>query len=258
MAADTPEIVCYGHATGVRVEIRRADALEISADVAIIGKSPPLHKHLQELTGMFFQPFESPQYRGLRRITTLQSNEFTWKRIFSMHYNSRRVKPDSLHTHQLCHDIYNLMTALCECYKPRTVLILPLSCRNPEIIAIATTQAIARFAYDIALRLEMTRSDRWFKRYMSSLSRTTFRSHPEILNQIRTKEAQRQKKLRELDKNVRRPTFCLVDKMDPSPFITTLEGTDPQSTQFLETWGPSCLREIPFTRTEPGAENQKE
>jgi hypothetical protein len=254
MGANTGERVCYKHASGIRVEIRRAEALEIEADAAIIGKSPGLRRLLEELTGEFFQEFDNKGHAMGREAKILRANSFRWTNIFSFQYSPRSVRADSLHTYRLSLDIQLLIYNVYKRYKPHRVLILPLAWRNPGIIAVATTQAIANFAYHIASRLEITRCDRWFNRFMSGLNRITFRKHREILEEVRQEEVEHQKKLAELDKGILRPTFYLVDKTDPSPFVSALEGKDPHVRQFLQTWRPSCLGKMPFVRTPCGAD----
>jgi hypothetical protein len=137
----------FGDEDGDHVEVRTADALTIPADAAVFGKCPPVRAALEAATGARFEPWRCGPGDLLPK-DLLQSSRGPWRRAVSLAYHPRRrplperPRPAACsHAGRLIVELNALFGRL-ERLGATTILILPLSWRNPDVVIPATVAAL--------------------------------------------------------------------------------------------------------------------
>ncbi len=147
------ECVAAYRLNGRRVEVWQGDALAKPAGVALFGRCRPLRAQLESLAGKPFEPAPKPTVWG-RRFDLLAIDRprsgLSWRLAVSLGYRPRKVRVDARQTHpnmthidKLSDDVWwALGYALKRTGGIDSITLLPLSCRNPEVVAVAETLAI--------------------------------------------------------------------------------------------------------------------
>lgn len=127
----------------VKLSLVRGDARSLDADVALIGSRSRLARSVSS-NGSFFRRFVVGDLHGdpLCDCRLLASEQSTWSNTLALSYTSRpRVRERAVGS------VTGAIAAAHVVFRPRRILILPLSCRNPESVALCTLGAIYQFHY---------------------------------------------------------------------------------------------------------------
>ena len=128
----------------IDIKLVRGDALRISADVTLVGSRCPLLGSLERTSGAFFRRFLVGDLvdEPLCDTRVLCADESAWSNTLVLKHTSRsRVRQRAVE------EIAGLLAAAHMVFRPARILILPLSCRNPESVALSTLCAIYQLHY---------------------------------------------------------------------------------------------------------------
>lgn len=124
------------------------------AGVLIFGRNPPLRTQLEALSGRRFESASRPTVNGRKyEVLPLEpAPHLPWRLAVSLDYRPRNVRLDArqtppklTHVDKLSDDISGVMheaSRRVQTLKPQPLMLLPLSCRNPQVVAVAQVLAI--------------------------------------------------------------------------------------------------------------------
>jgi hypothetical protein len=181
-------IAAYRHESGNRIEVHRADAFALPADALVYGRRSPIDRTLGELPRKPLRPSLAKLLR--RRVRSVEGTaDLPWKRAFAVDYHPRAGALDGHHTLYLYLDLTNLTWVLRQEFGARSILLLPLSWRNPAVVAHATVRMVLSQSWnDFQMRESCRRHGDGPPAWMPPPC-----------------------------------TFLLVDLHDPSPFVEAIE-----------------------------------
>lgn len=208
----------YHHKSNALIQVLKEDIWNVYADTMIMGKTPQLRDAIENTAKSKFRELSIPNMK--RKVHILTSKHLPWNHVISINYHPRKSKPfDSYsgHTSNLAEDIKVIITGVIEKLESKKIGIIPLSCRWPENIAVATACAIHRYIWPTGLDLVPYHIEGIIR---SALLKFFF---PKLMK----KESQKSDDLireRLLKKRLSIPLFFLVDKQDPSLFNSALQN----------------------------------
>lgn len=139
---------------GRSVEVWRGDALTMPAGIVLFGRSRPLRARLEAKTGRQFEPATRPTFYG-RKYEVLPigpESHLPWRLAISLDYRPRNVRVDARQTHpnlthvdKLSDDVWGVIAEALQrtrTTQPEPLALLPLSCRNPQVVAVAQVLAV--------------------------------------------------------------------------------------------------------------------
>lgn len=154
MATLMAEHVASYRLNGHSVDVWQGDALTMPAGVVLLGRARSLRSQLEAMTGGRFEPADRPTIHG-RKFEFLSMGAATqppWRLAVSLDYRPRNVRvdarqtsPNLTHVDKLSDDIsWVIDDALrrTQTTQPEPLMLLPLSCRNPEVVAVAQVLAV--------------------------------------------------------------------------------------------------------------------
>ncbi len=149
----------YKHPSGIRLEIHRADAFDIPADMLLFGKTAALRERIEQTAGKAFEAYAPGAFPRAttpcgRPLTAVRSDRLPWPLAVSMRYHPRNGPLDAMaitpphmpHVWKLFFDLDFLLNTFGGQHGAERVLFLPFSWRNPRVIALATVGAICHYS----------------------------------------------------------------------------------------------------------------
>lgn len=123
----------------IRLSLVQADALTIPCDVAVLGSRSPLRARLERAARNRFRYLRYGDILGrpLCEADLLTSDQLAWANVLSLPYNSRRQVSD-----RQMSKVAGALLCAHNLFRPSRVLLLPLSWRNPEAVAICLLAAV--------------------------------------------------------------------------------------------------------------------
>jgi hypothetical protein len=132
------------------VEVWRGNAFSFEADVLVFGRCPALKAEISALAGSSWEPFalsEALARIGIyHRAETLSSARLPWKSAVSIWFRARNrdpLDPDALISpiSRISASLWRILWSL-HGYGAHRFVLLPLSWRNPDLVAAAMAEAI--------------------------------------------------------------------------------------------------------------------
>jgi hypothetical protein len=128
----------------VKIEILKCDAESVPADVAIVGHKNKLKKKISIQENAEFSPLRGSHGRlfGTEGLEMLTTNKHAWSRVVSIKFRTRRKFRE-----QHFSLISDCIVICLRRFKPKELIILPLSWRHPKCVALGTVYSIWLAAY---------------------------------------------------------------------------------------------------------------
>ena len=124
----------------VRVRLHHGDARAIVAPVAVIGDRSPIRTWLEQEHGAVFEPtaprfWPSPTRAGPAWQASPKSGP--WRYVMSVRTNVRRQRGT-----KLASDLSDTLVSVIKPWAPFEIVILPLTWRDPDVVAMNTLLAL--------------------------------------------------------------------------------------------------------------------
>lgn len=139
---------------GRPIEVWRGDALAMPAGAVLFGRGRPLRARLEAMTGRQFEPAPRPTFydRKYEFLPIDPASPLPWRLAVSLDYRPRNVRvdarqtyPNLTHVDKLSDDVWGVIAEALQrtrTTQPEPLVLLPLSCRNPQVVAVAQVLAI--------------------------------------------------------------------------------------------------------------------
>ena len=145
----------------IRVRLHTGDARTVGAPVAVIGDRSPLRTWLEQMHGAVFEPVITRErfIPSTTPATTRQASPASgpWQHVISVRTNVRRNRGT-----RLGNDLSDLLDYAIKQWAPSTIVILPLTWREPAAVAMNTLMALWLLAYYPELITRAPWTDRQF------------------------------------------------------------------------------------------------
>jgi hypothetical protein len=131
-----------------RLELHDADAFLVPADAMVFGRCTVVRNRAEAMAGRPFEPATTLTDVGWP-CAQLTSLDLPWHHAVSIDYRPRSRDPFAVftmprlpHVARLARALEGLLFSLRHRMAVKTVAIMPLSSRNPEVVACATISAV--------------------------------------------------------------------------------------------------------------------
>lgn len=129
----------------IDVKLAEIDAHNVKADVAIVGSRSPLVTSAERASYKRFQRltlYDEQLARQVIDARLLSTEKGPWSNILAISYNSRRVV-----SQRAVANLVGTLVAIHQLFRPSRVLMMPLSWRNEDSVALCMLAAIYQFHY---------------------------------------------------------------------------------------------------------------
>ncbi len=237
-------IAAYQSPADIELSVHRADAFSIEADLAVIGRCREVRARLEEETNQRFEPYFETSVPE-RETLLLRSQSGPWSCTVALDYRPRNVRTRPLpttefgfpchisHLHALTSNLGEILQRCHEDFETESVLFLPLSWRNPQVVSLAAVGAAWHYCYWIARELGafVEPSDHFVETLEETLldllgiSAEDWQRHQRTMLQERAESLRRKGYIKR---------FMFVDRDDPQPFVDALENRDNRLVEAFE------------------------
>ena len=184
-----------------------------------------------ELFGLGMFKFFAPKRENVRREVFEQTKSYVHGKVQDLgKYYEEYQSAKTIDDKDVIRNVIKVRFAEFDESKIKDILMMPLSCRNPNVVAVVYALVLYKYAYSIASILEKTPCDRSWKISCRKIEKCMLESFPTERDHLKKEfEEERewdQNRLKVFEQKYGNETITLIDNDDPAPFIEAIENKE--------------------------------